>query len=220
MSPSRPTNPGHDRTLADCTGVILAGGYSTRFGRDKANVQWQGRSLLAHVAATLRAVCPQVLAVARHEQPHQGWPVDRVIFDDPAWPDGPLRGVVAGLQAGPTPYAFVVSCDTPCLRPALLAALRRSLMPGSLAVIPQWQGHPQPLVALYAVSAGNLLQDLLLQGERSPRHALASLPHVPLAEDDCRQADPLGLSFWNLNSQADLNALDHLLRSRPDVATP
>lgn len=208
------------KILTDCTGIILAGGHSTRFGRDKADVPWRGRSLLAHVATRLGKVCPQVIAVARQEQSHEGWPVDRVVPDNTAWPDGPLRGIVTGLFACSTPYAFVVSCDTPCIELALLVAMRRRVAADALAVIPHWQGHPQPLVALYAAAAARPLEKLLLQQERSPRRALATLPHILLEEEEAREADPLGLSHWNLNSQADLDALDRLLQSRPDIPNP
>jgi len=199
----RPVIPRID-IIPDCTGIILAGGHSTRFGRSKSDVVWRGRSLISHVADRLRHVTLEIVAVARAEQDSSQWPVDRVIHDDHGLPTGPLRGIVAGLNGVHTPYAFVCSCDSPLIDPRLLVALRQSIDPRDCAVVPVWEGHLQPLVALYAASAAPELLLLLRQGELSPARALSRLPHQTLSEEECRHIDPTGLSFCNVNSAEDM----------------
>ena len=100
--------------------VILAGGRSSRFGRDKVAVQLDGSSLLEHVLNALPESCVETMLVLREEQGDSGYPVDRVVFDDPALPDGPLRGIVTGMEAIDREWSWVVACDLPGIVPALL----------------------------------------------------------------------------------------------------
>ncbi|MBE7559020.1 molybdenum cofactor guanylyltransferase [bacterium] len=193
------------------TGIILAGGSSTRFGAAKADVVWRGASLLSHVAARLRQCCREVVAVARDEQATDGWPVDRVVRDDPGMEASPLRGMVAGLSACRHPAALVVACDTPCLVPALLAKLQEGLAADMDACVAEWDGRPQPLVAAYRARVGEIFHRALSAGERSPRRALYLLKVVMLSESECLHLDPQGLSFRNLNEPEDLERLEELL---------
>jgi molybdenum cofactor guanylyltransferase len=195
-------------SLRDCSAMVLAGGHSRRFGRDKSDALWSGRTLMAHVVARLRGLCPEVIAVSRREQDGSAWPVDRVVHDDPEAPEGPLRGIVAGLASCHTPYCFVLSCDTPCFKPELLAALRRWIGPDDLAAVPEWEGRLQPLVALYSVRSLPQFRHLLESGERSPTRALVGLPYLRVSEGGCGTIDPEGWSFRNVNTPQDLEALD------------
>ncbi|MEW5702554.1 MAG: molybdenum cofactor guanylyltransferase [Candidatus Zixiibacteriota bacterium] len=204
--------------FADCTGIVLAGGLSTRWGCSKADVTWRGQTLLSHVVERLRTVSSEVIAVARREQQTSHWPVDRVVHDDPTLPAGPLRGIVGGLGACRTSLAFVLSCDTPGVHPALLMALRDRLTPGGLGVMAEWDDRIQPLVALYAIAARRPLEDSLRRGEQSPTRALATLPLRILSASECRDVDPLGLSFMNLNTPGDLARLESTLVSASDGA--
>jgi molybdopterin-guanine dinucleotide biosynthesis protein A len=195
-------------SLRDCSAMVLAGGRSRRFGRDKADVLWRGRTLMAHVVARLRVLCQEVIAVSRREQEGTAWPVDRMVHDDSRAPEGPLRGTVSGLASCQTPYAFVLSCDTPCLKPELLVALRHGIGRDEHAAVPEWEGHLQPLVALYSLRALPRFRDHLESGERSPVRALVGLPYLRVSEQECERIDPDGWSFRNVNTPQDLEALE------------
>jgi molybdopterin-guanine dinucleotide biosynthesis protein A len=203
-----------------CAAIILAGGLSVRYGRDKATAPWRGRRLIEHVAARLRPVARRLIAVARPQQAGDDWPVDRVVCDDPDAPAGPLRGLVAGLENCAAPFAYVVACDTPCLDPRLLGALGSLMAPGIDAVLAEWAAMPQPLVALYRASAAPRLRALLNRGERSPLRAVRALGHRLLDEAACRALDPAGRSFMNANSPADLNLMESGLASMAGAARP
>ncbi len=207
----------HDEEpLLDCWGLVLAGGRSTRFGTEKAEALWRGRTLLAHVAGRLREVCPKVIAVVRPEQSAEGWPVDAVVHDDTDAPEGPLRGIVAGLRACQAPYAFVTACDTPCLASGLVRLLYKRARPDTIAAMPEWGGYPQPLTALYNTGFTAFLAGRLAAGERSPRWLLDAKAGAAAGVGVCaivparelRRIDPDGLSFRNVNTPRELAALD------------
>lgn len=187
--------------------IVLAGGDARRFGTDKARARWTGRRLVDHVVAVLRPLSEKIILVTQAERRAESWPADQVVCDDPTLPAGPLRGLVRGLVACHGTHAWVVACDAPRLQSELLLALRRECRPQDLAVLPVWEGRPQPLVACYAAAAAEPLAELLADGEHSPLRALATLGYRALPEKRCRQLDPEGLSFINVNSPADLERL-------------
>ncbi len=196
---------------ADCSAIVLVGGGSRRFGTDKARAEWRQQRLVDHVAAGLRPISREIILVAGLAQRGVEWPADQVVYDNPDHPPGPLRGLVRGLEACRTEYAWVVACDAPLPQTALLLALRQAARPGDLAVVPIWEGRPQPLLACYAVAGAALLGDLLAGGEQSPREALAGMKVQSFAAERCREHDPAGLSFLNINTPQDLARLDSLI---------
>ncbi|HVJ37001.1 MAG TPA: molybdenum cofactor guanylyltransferase [Stenotrophomonas sp.] len=105
--------------LPDWIGVILAGGRSTRMGRDKAMLDWQGAPLLAHMGRLLRR------AGARRVVVSGAYPAFGGVPD--LWPDlGPIGGLCSVAQQLPDGELLVVAVDMPALQPAALAALRPS----------------------------------------------------------------------------------------------
>ena len=186
--------------MSEVGAVILAGGRSSRFGRDKAAVQFEGMSLLEHVLGGLPESCVETVLVLREEQADAGYPVDRVVFDDPTLPDGPLRGIVSGLEAIDREWAWVVACDLPGIVPALLEGLVSARTADALGVIPEWGGRIQPLCALYSRAAAPLLRDAAGSG---PGSVVAALDHPGFQRFDetrSRKIDPEGRSFININT--------------------
>lgn len=124
------------------TGVILAGGRSTRMGgTDKAFVGLAGRPLLAHV---IERVAPQVdrLAISSNAPP-----AAFAAYPFPVLPDllagfrGPLAGIHAALAAYPDDLVLTVAIDLPFLPTDLAARLRAALRPGRCAYATDGQRH-------------------------------------------------------------------------------
>lgn len=98
------------------TGVVLAGGRSSRMGSDKALLEWQGRPLLQHMQALLRTAGAGRVVVSGD------YPGDDVVPD--RFRDiGPLGGVASVAEALPDGVLLLVPVDMPLLTPALLATL-------------------------------------------------------------------------------------------------
>lgn len=193
---------------AEVTAVVLAGGRSTRFGSDKAQATWRGRPLLDHVLDRLPAPRAGTVLVLRAEQDHDARPGVIVVHDDPAAPDGPLRGVIAGLEACSGAWAWVVACDQPLIQPSLLEALCAAAPADGLALIPSWQDRWQPLTGLYRTTAAVPLQAQQTAGERSLIDALAAVGCRTFSESRCRRCDPRGRGFLNINRPEQLQELE------------
>ncbi len=212
MEPDSGTRINRLGPLAGCGAVILAGGFSKRFGAPKAQALWNGRTMIECVVDSLNGLLSTLPVIVSREEQSNGSALrdyGAVVHDNCRYPAGPLRGIVAGLAACGAEYAFVLSCDSPCVQPELLIALHRRAgsMEKSVAVVPRWQGRDQVLTALYRCSAGPLLEQALAAGESSPSRALQSLGYNILPENECLAADRQGLSFININTTQDLEML-------------
>ena len=199
------------------TAVVLGGGHSRRFGQEKGLATWQGLSLVDHVLQRLPQPRRGTLLVLRAEQ-SDDWAgrEDVNIIHDHAAHEGPLRGVIRALdhlrESHPAGWAWVVACDQPLVSADLLRAMLAEVTPATLAVVPEWGGRLQPLTGLYHVDAGARLRTCQEQGETALVRALETIGYQKFADDTCRQYDPRGLGFMNINRPADLNELERMLK--------
>jgi molybdopterin-guanine dinucleotide biosynthesis protein A len=185
-------------------GLVLCGGRSSRMGRDKALIEIEGEPLVRRVARLLaEAASPVILAPGR---PGRLGELGLAEVEDERPDSGPLAGIVAGLAASPTRLLAVVAVDMPLASPAvfrLLASLHR----GEDAVVPVTSSGPQPLHAVYSVSALGALRVRLMEGDLRLGDALARLRVREVVEEEWAVADPTGRFAFNLNAEGDLGAL-------------
>ncbi len=201
----------YDPGMADGA-ILLVGGASTRMGRPKADLDWHGTPLSAHMAALLaNAVRGPVVAVAAPEQPDPALPPGVELVRDAVAGDGPLRGLEAGLAAlaGRAERAFAAAVDLPRLDPVLVRGLLGRL-DDATAAAPFVGGHRQPLAAAYRVDAAlTQARALLAGGERGLQPLLDRLDAVELDADallalpGVAAADPALRSLAGANTPAE-----------------
>ena len=107
----------HTITNIPTDGIVLAGGLSSRMGRDKALLPWHGRALLEHMRGLLRQAGAERVWVSGNYPAFGGIP-DRVARC------GPLGGLYSVAMCMPDAAALVLPVDTPNVTPALLQRLR------------------------------------------------------------------------------------------------
>ncbi len=128
--------------LMSCAGFVLAGGRSSRMGRDKALLPWNGRTLLEHVAEVVRAAAGNVTVIGHEVYRSLGL---TVIPD--AIPDcGPLGGLLTAFQATTGDRVLLVACDMPEVTVGLLQGL---ISGTGDAVVAESGGRLHPLCAVY-----------------------------------------------------------------------
>ena len=224
-----PARPGARQELSvRAGGVVLAGGRSSRMGRPKALLEWDGRTAVEHAVAVVReGVDGGPVCVVR--APGQELPaLDALVAEDPVVFAGPLAALTEGLAAlaGRCEVAFACGVDTPLVVPALVRAVVRSLREGDDAVVPVIGGRAQPLLAAYRVDLAPRLGELLVQGLRGLKDvpgtaAVRALSEAELlADDELAAADPELRSARNANTPEEWAALEdfvlnhHKLRVR------
>lgn len=198
------------------SGVILAGGRSSRMGRPKMAIRLEGESLLTRTTRTLLACCDEVLVIAAPAGNPDG--VEDALHELGSLPQlkilrdlepykGPLPAIVRGLSEARGALSFVTAGDSPLLVPALVAGMLAMLENETPihALIPRVDGHPQPLTAAYrSQPMRELFLQALARGENSPRRVLHEAPLRELSPSELRSWDPELRSFLNINNPADL----------------
>ncbi len=197
------------------TGLILAGGSSSRFGEPKSLVPFDGRPMVQWVADTLRSRCDEILLSIRAADAVRAFqeavPGAHLVRDAVA-DRGPIEGLGRGLAAAQGEVVLVAPCDAPLLRPSLYDALL-ALLGDHEAAVP-WHQAMDPVRAVYRREAA--LQALGGAGIGSPSALVDRLDAVFLEGEALRAADSALVSFVDVNRKEDLEPAERL--ARPGVA--
>ncbi|MFO1149175.1 MAG: molybdenum cofactor guanylyltransferase MobA [Alsobacter sp.] len=197
-SADRPSGPQDPAVAARVLGVVLAGGRSTRMGREKAFVPLGGKPLLAHVLA---ALSPQVgrVAINANGDPSRFSALGCAVFPDEVADAGPLAGIVAGLRhAAAEQWEAVATCpsDAPFLPRDLVERLWRGLGHRQAACVRTPAGL-EPLFAVWRAGAWPAAARALREGRLAVRDALADVGFVAVDWPD-------PAPFANLNTPEEL----------------
>ena len=198
--------------------IVLTGGRSSRMGRPKETLAFEGEPLLARVVGRVAAVARPVVVVAAPGQALPTLPPWARIARDAGEGGGPVEGLAAGFAAfGPEIQAvFVTTTDAPFVHAALvrrLVALRSTADgPPWDAVVPVVAGRAQPLCAIYATRVHAEVRAMLRDGQRRAGlladrvRTLFADEAVLLADPALRAADGELLSLRGVNTPAEYEA--------------
>jgi molybdenum cofactor guanylyltransferase len=189
-------------------GIVLAGGRSQRFGRDKLVEEYQGRPLLHHPVSRLLEVCDRVIVVLAPDAPEPMMPAGALVefARDAIEDEGPLRGLAAGLEVANAGWVVLVGGDMPDLQPSvLLEMLRAGLETGAVAVSLSDGGRERPLpCVLRSAPAGEAVDVLIQAGRRSLRELLAAVTTVVIDEPTWTALDPERRTLIDVDEPGDL----------------
>jgi molybdopterin-guanine dinucleotide biosynthesis protein A len=197
----------------DRTGVVLAGGYSTRFGEeDKALAAVDGEPMVARVARHLSGAVDTVVVSCRADQRDglaealAGTDIDGAVAFavDPEPDRGPLAGIENSFGRIESEYAAVVACDMPGVDSEFLEFLFERAVGRNGAVPVQRDGTLQPLQAVYRVPAmRSAASEELATGRGSLHGALGGLDITVVAADTVAEQS-------GRETLADVNTRDEL----------
>jgi molybdopterin-guanine dinucleotide biosynthesis protein A len=191
---------------------VLAGGGSTRFGRDKALVEFAGKPMLARMlglvdyAVSGKELASTALVIGSAEK----YDTIRTLCVEDRWPgEGPLGGIVTALlhtrETQPKrEWNLIVSCDMPFLTTEWLRFLmERAERSAAQVVVPHSAHGPEPLCACWRTDAVDTLQAAFEGGVRRVNQGISQLRAEVLDERDWKRFDSAGRLFWNMNTAAD-----------------
>lgn len=183
------------------TGIILAGGKSSRMGVDKGLLQLEGKSFVQHSIETLEPLVDTIIIVSSNPE-YDTFGVKRV--EDIITESGPVAGLHAGLTYAETEHNLVVSCDAPLVTSTLLRQLLQYENEDYDVVQFEAQGKTIPLIALYKKRCAKKCYELLSQGEKRLRKLVSEIntKTIPVCDKDI----PL---VKNINTIEDLNTIIH-----------
>jgi molybdopterin-guanine dinucleotide biosynthesis protein A len=192
-------------TARRVTGIVLAGGRSSRFGRDKLAERIDGRTLLDSAIDGVTPASTEILVVAAPDAAPD-LPAGARLVHDPVAFEGPLAGVAAGLRAAHESIVLVIGGDMPTLVGAVVESMLVSLeAPGVDAVVLEHGGRARPMpLALRREPALKAADLLLTSGERRLRALTEALGAAVIPETIWRALDPYGMTVRDIDTPADL----------------
>lgn len=201
--------------LRDATAIVLAGGKSTRFGRDKASELFLGEPLLQRTVRCLVPLAVEVIVV-RAAGGEKSTPVEAPRLREVAdiYPDrGPLGGIYTGLMASNSLRNLVVGCDMPFLNLDLIRYLF-SVVEDYDVVMPRMGGKTEALHAIYTKNCLRFIESLAQQGEFRVIQFLDAVRVRFVEDEEIDLFDRERLSFFNINSRADLRYAERVATER------
>lgn len=180
------------------SGIILAGGESTRMGSDKAQIIFQGKKLIEYPIELLVPFCNEIL-ISANSTDYNGSGFQVVKDEYPKC--GPMGGIYSALKRSSNEWSLVVSCDTPFISSCVISRLNENKQ-NFQCVVPVNKGKVEPLVALYnKLCLPSLLQNLQ-SGNYKMIRLLGSLASNFVDVSDLANKNPS--LFTNINSPGDL----------------
>jgi molybdopterin-guanine dinucleotide biosynthesis protein A len=172
---------------------------------------FDGQTFLERVVCACEPVCSRVLIVLAEDQPEPRLdppcvPVQFVRDTVPG--QGPLQGLLSGLQRMSSGWAVLCSCDAPLIQSEVLRLLIDAATENAFAVLAEVGGQVQPFPSALSVAALGALRERFASGERRITQALQALPHITITQRQVEAVDPQLLSFRNVNTPEDLAALN------------
>ena len=193
------------------TGIVLAGGKSSRIGRDKALLEWGGMRLIEGSISIIEPLCDNILISTNNPAlAYLGYP----LICDEHRGIGPIAGLHAALRYSRAAYHIVIPCDTPLVTTdvfeRLFAIVSAAHPPACIAGTED--GFIEPLIGCYHRTVLQILEEQIRRQDYKLHNALTRMGvQVEIFRDR--------LLFRNINTKADISTTEgYELTGRPPEA--
>ena len=198
-----------EKTL-DRSAIVLAGGFSSRFGQDKGVLELANKPLIRHVVDAVESVVDEIIVVTNSEERVAKYakflrPVVKFAVDVGEL-RSPLIGALTGFGAAQGAYSLLLPFDTPFVSREVVSLLFELCL-NRAAVIPRWpNGHIEPLHAVYRTTpALEAAKAAVAEKKLKVRAMIEKLSGVRYVSTlVIQQLDPELRTFFNVNTPADL----------------
>ena len=187
-------------------GLVLAGGKSTRMGRDKSSIPWHGKEQQYYMADLLRPLCNDVFISHRKEQASETNENYKTLTDTYTG-IGPYGAILSAFQFQPDAAWLVVACDLPLLDKETLGYLLASRNSDTMATTFQspHDGLPEPLITIWEPKSYQVLLSFLSNGYTCPRKVLIRSNNAHILQP------PDTVTLMNVNTPEDFAKAEQII---------
>lgn len=143
------------------TGIVLAGGKSSRMGSDKGMIKLNGKKFIEHIIEALIPNVSDIIIIANNDNYNN---LGYKVYEDIIKECGPLGGIYTGLMNSKTESNIIVSCDIPFINSGLIKHVIKNMGRADISV-PVFEGNTEPLCAVYTKKISDKLHDLIISNE-------------------------------------------------------
>ncbi|MEZ4795681.1 MAG: molybdenum cofactor guanylyltransferase [Flavobacteriaceae bacterium] len=181
------------------TGIILAGGKSSRMGCDKGLLKMENKTFVERVIKAMKPLVNQIIIVSNNPEYDQ---FGYARIEDEIKDSGPLAGLYSGLKSSDSEFNLVLSCDIPMIKTVILKMLVEADYKNYEATQIESNGKTMPLIAIYQKKCMHKCLELLQQSERRLRVAVNQMKTNTILIDT--ELDAL---IKNVNTKEDLKSI-------------
>lgn len=196
--------------------AVLAGGKSSRMGRNKALVEIAGQTILAHILGRVSHLGDGAPFIVANDAPTYdafGLPVLSDVYPD----HGSLGGIYSAIHHSQTEYTMVMACDMPFVSAPLITymvGLIAANDPQPDVIVPRVDGYPQGLFALYRKACLPVIQPRLEAKQLKVIRFYDAVNVRYLDESEYQSYIVPDLSFFNVNTPQDLESAHRLVNQQ------
>ena len=150
------------------TGIVLAGGKSSRMGSDKGMIMLNGKKFIQHILKALSPNVDEIIIIANNTNYDD---LGYKVYIDLIKERGPLAGIYTGLTESKTEKNLIVSCDIPFITSDLIKHIIDNSDSAEITV-PVFNGNIEPLCGVYSKSITDKIYSLLLKDELKMHNVL------------------------------------------------
>ena len=183
------------------TGIILAGGKSSRMGTDKGFLILNEKPFVQYSVDALKPLVLEIIIVS-DDSKYDAFGLKRV--NDITKNAGPVAGICAGLEASKTEYNLILSCDIPLINSQILQKLINNIDDVSQIIQIESHGKSMPLIAIYKKDVISTFDAFLKNDERRLRVAIKNCISKNIVLEKEQE-----FSTTNVNTQNELKAIEN-----------
>ncbi len=173
------------------TGIILAGGKSSRMGSDKGFLKLNKKPFVQYSIEALKPFVSEIMIVSDNSA-YDIFGLKRIT--DCIKNAGPVSGIYSGLEASKTDYNLILSCDIPLITSEVLQKLIDAIDDASEIIQVESEGKSMPLIALYKKSAKEKFINFLKQDERRLRVVIKACTYKNVVLNKANQNSTLNVN--------------------------
>ncbi|MFA4920225.1 MAG: molybdenum cofactor guanylyltransferase [Thermodesulfovibrionales bacterium] len=181
--------------------LILAGGENKRIPLIKGFLEIRNRKIIETNIELLKSIFSRVILSVNHPELYfyLGLPMIGDVIDS----RGPMTGILSVFMNTESADIFVTACDMPYINAILIKYMVEKYNGRFDALIPLYDGKPQPLFGIYAKRISELMEQRIRSGKKSLLDFLKTINVRYINEEEVRSIDPEGRSFVNINTFKD-----------------
>ncbi|MEV5109588.1 molybdenum cofactor guanylyltransferase [Bacillus sp. LBA3-1-1.1] len=194
------------------TGIVLAGGMSSRFGEPKALAIWKGTTFVEHIVKVMESILQDVVVISHTDIKER---VERLVqvpvIEDMSHykGNGPLAGIISGMEYIDSDWYIIMPCDAPNVSNEWITILLEQTSDEYDAIVPIIEGRKQPLLAAYHRRVKGKIDKLLQEEKRSMGQLLIQCNVKYVAGEEV-QAN----TAWFMN----VNTKDEYVQAQKDLS--
>ena len=189
------------------TGIILAGGKSTRIGVNKALLKIGRKTIIDNIISRISPLFSKIILITNYPDEFCFLKKNSIsLFPDVISGANSMGGIYSGLSHSKTRYNFLFACDMPFVNPELVSYMIKGIQ-GNDIVIPEGKTGYEPLHAIYSKNCLKSFKKLIQKGDLKITNIFKFVKVKVITQKEVSRFDPEGIAFFNVNTMADYNKI-------------